>query len=191
MGEQNTPRSSATTDAMVITFELIADEAEGDPALINAVGRDTVTSIQRDGSIVRPVYTGQRGGPFIVEIIHAIEQAMVQLWTNRAAIEEGLKDISTLVTIFNAVLPLIKHLRHAHEHQVGKDESQAHPVKIAVEIDGAPLTVEASDVTEADATLALAQRFLTAHPKEAAHVTPKSRVKVQGRVPRKPHRRRK
>jgi hypothetical protein len=64
-------------------------------------------------------------------------------------------------------------------------------VKISIEIDGARLAVEATDLTRAATALTLAQQFHTAHPKEAAKVNPKSQVKVQGRVPRKPHRRRK
>jgi len=131
------------------------------------------------------------GGPFIVEVVQALEQAAVQVWSNRAAIEEGLNDLSALVTIFSAVLPIITRLCHAHEKQVGTDESLAHPVKISIEIDGARLAVEAVDLARATTALTLAQQFHTAHPKEAAKVNPKSQVKVQGRVPRKPHRRRK
>ena len=187
MDEQGTFPSSWTSDAMVITMELVADEEEGDPALITAIGRETATTLQRDGSTLRPIYTGQRGGPFIVEVVQAVEQ----VWSNRAAIEEGLNDLSALVTIFSAALPIIKRLCHAHKQQVGKDESLAHPVKISIEIDGALLVVEAADVAQAAAALILAQQFHSAHSKEATKVNPKSQVKVQGRVPRRPPRRRK
>ena len=191
MDEQGTLPSLWTSYVVVITLELVADEEEGDPALITAIGRETATTLQHDGSTLRPVYTGQRGGPFIVEVVQAVEQAAVQVWSNRAAIEEGLNDLSALVTIFSAALPIIKRLCHAHEQQVGKDESLAHPVKISIEIDGARLAVEAADLAQAAAALTLAQQFHTAHPKEAAKINPKSQVKVQARVPHKPRRRRK
>jgi len=64
MDEQGTLPSSWTSDAVVITLELMADEEEGNPALITAIGRETATTLQRDGSTLRPVYTGQRGGAF-------------------------------------------------------------------------------------------------------------------------------
>ncbi len=176
MDEQGTLPSLWTSYVVVITLELVADEEEVDPALITAIGRETATTLQHDGSTLRPVYTGQRGGPFIVEVVQAVEQAAVQVWSNRAAIEEGLNDLSALVTIFSAALPIIKRL---------------HPVKISIEIDGTRLAVEAADLAQAAAALTLAQQFHTAHPKEAAKINPKSQVKVQGRVPRKPRRRRK
>ena len=191
MNEQDTPLLGATKDTAVITLELVADEEEGDPALINAVGRDTVAALQREGFTLRPVYTGQRGGPFVVEVLQAIEQAAEQVWANRAAIEEGLASLASIVTIFSPIPALITWLRLAHEHQVGQDESRTHPVKITIEVEGAQLAVEAADEVQADAALALAHQFLTAHPTEATRVTPKSRVKMQGRIPRKPHRRRK
>lgn len=191
MDERGVPLPAATTDTSIITLELVGDEDEGDPELINAVGRDTVATLQREGFILRPVYTGQRGGPFVVEVLQAVEQAAVQLWANHTAIEEGLTDLASLVTIFGSVPAIITWLRLVHKQQVGKDESVAHPIKISVEVNGARLAVEASDETEADAALVLARQFLIAHPKEAAQVTPKSPVKVQGRVPRKQHRHRK
>ncbi len=190
MEEPGAPLSVAT-DVVPITLELVADEGEGDAALINAVGRDTAAELQQNGFTLRPIYTGQRGGPFIVEVLQAVEQVAGQVWANHAAIEEGFNDIAILVTIFTPVATIIKRLRHAHEQQVGKDESQTHPIKVTVDIDEAHLTVEAADTSQAEAALAMAWQLIIAHPTVAARVTHRSRMKVRGRVPRKPRRRRK
>src|SRR5260221_14338053 len=112
MDEQGTLPSLWTSYVVVITLELVADEEEVDPALITAIGRETATTLQHDGSTLRPVYTEQRGGPFIVEVVQPVEQAAVQVWSNRAAIGEGLNDLSALGTIFRAALPLTRHLCH-------------------------------------------------------------------------------
>src|SRR5579884_951034 len=91
-------------EELVMTLELVADEDEGDPALVNAVGRDTVAALQQEGDTVRPVYTGQKGG-FLVEVVTMVTQLATIAWDNRAVAGEVIADLSGLVTIFAAVLP--------------------------------------------------------------------------------------
>lgn len=193
MSQQETPLSPTTEGKLAIILELVAsNDAEADPALISAIGRETVVSLQQDGYTWRPVYTGQRGGPFLVEVIHTLGETAASVWANRAGIEEALNDSSALVTIFGGVLAVIKRLSHSCEQKAGTDESQSHPpVKIEVEIDGAQISVEAPDVTQADAALTLARRFIAAHPREATQVNSKSKVKVQGHISPRLRRRRK
>ncbi len=167
---------------LVISLELVADENEGDVALMNAVGHDTVAALQLEGYTVRPLYTGQKGG-FLVEIVTVISQVATAVWDNRAVAEEIITDLSSLVTIFGTVLPALKHMIHAHKQQVGKEESTARPMKITVEIDGVPMIIETSDIALADAALQLALKYRSAHPVTANQVTTKSKVKVQGHVP--------
>jgi hypothetical protein len=190
---QQPSHSSDTTEPLVITLELVPDEEEGDqdPAFVSALGRATTEVLQSDGYTLRPVYTGQRGGPFLVEVVTTISQVATQVWDNRATIEEVINDTGALITIFSFVIPIIRRLFHTHEQQIGKDESQAHPITIIVEVDGARIAVAAPDVTQADAALAAAQRFATAHPRVASQVTPKSKVIMQGRIPQRHRRRRK
>jgi hypothetical protein len=191
--DQHVPSDRAHTpeapEELVMTLELVADEGEGDPALVNAVGRDTVAALQREGDTVRPVYTGQKGG-FLVDVVMTVTQLATIAWDNRAVAGEVIADLSGLVTIFAAVLPKLKQMLHAHEQRVGKEESTSNPMKIVIEIDGVPFNIEPSDVMQDDAAHKLTLQFSSAHPAVAPQVTTKSKVKVQGRVPTRKRRRR-
>jgi len=184
--DQHTTSDAAHTpeapEELVMTLELVADEGESDPALVNAVGRDTVKALQQEGETVRPIYTGQKGG-FLVEVVTTVTQLAVAGWDHRAVAEEVIADLSGLVTILAAVLPKLKQLLHAHEQRVGKEESTSNPMKIVLEIDGVPLSIEPSDVIQDDAARKLTLQFRSAHPTVAPQVTTKSKVRVQGRVP--------
>jgi hypothetical protein len=175
-------------EELVMTLELVADESEGDPALVNAVGRDTVAALQQEGDSVRPVYTGQKGG-FLVEVVMTVTQLATIAWDNRAVAGEVIADLSGLVTIFAAVLPKLKQMLHAHEQRMGKEESVNNPMKIVIEIDGVPFNIEPSVVKQDDAASKLTLQFHSAHPLVAPQVTTKSKVKVQGRVPMRKRRR--
>lgn len=54
----DTAHNPETPQELAMTFELVADESDGDPALVNTVGRDTAAALQQEGYTVRPVYTG-------------------------------------------------------------------------------------------------------------------------------------
>jgi hypothetical protein len=193
MNQQASHPSSETAESLVITLELVPDKEEDDqdPAFLSALGRDTAKILQRDGYILHSVYTGQRGGPFLVEVVTTASQVATQVWDNRAIIEEVINDSAALITIFSFVVPIIKRLFHIHERHVGKDESQAHPITIVVEVDRARIAVAAADVTQADAALAAARRFATNYPQTASQATTSSKVTMQGRIPHRPRRRRK
>jgi hypothetical protein len=178
-----------TPEEVVITFELVADEQDLDPAFVNAVGLDTIDALQQEGYTVHPVYTGQKGG-ILVEIVTTTVQLATMAWQNRAGAGEAIADISGLATIFTAVVPTLQKLFYAHEQHASKEESASNPLKITLEIDGASLKVEATDAAQAEAVLKLAQQFRIAHPTVASQVTTKSKVKVQGQVSARKRRRR-
>ena len=191
MTQKKTSPSTANSDTPGIILELLPETEETNPALVNATGRALVNSLQRDGYTLRPVYTAQRGGLFLVEVVNAITQAATFVWANRTSFEEALNDTGALVTIMSGAVPLIKRMVHAHEVQVGKDEEALRPIKISLMIDGAQIEVEAKDIAQAGAALALAQRFSAAHPHAAKQVSARSKTKVQGRIRPQPRRRRK
>jgi len=175
------------SEELVMTLELVADE--GDPALVNAVGRDTVAALQQEGDTVRPVYTGQKGG-FLVDVVTTVTQLAAAGWDHRAVAEEVIATLSGLATIFDVVLPKLKQMLHAHEQRVGKEEGTSNPIKFVIEIDGASLSIKPADVMQDDAASKLTLQFSSAHPAVAPQVTTKSKVKVQGRVPTRKRRRR-
>jgi len=193
MNQRESPAPLDPMESLAITLELVHDAGEGDqdPALVSAIGSDTVETLQRNGYALHPIYTGQRGGSFLVEVITAISQVASQVWANKAVIEEVVNDTAALTTVFSAVIPIARSIFHIHEQRVGKDESQAQPLTIVIEVDGARISLAASDLTQADAALTVAQHFVAAHPQVASQVTTRSKVSMQGRIPRRPRRRRK
>src|SRR5690348_15268574 len=90
-------------EKLVMTLELVADD-DGDPALVNDVGRDTATTLQSDGYTVQPVYIGQKGG-VIVEITTTVIQLATMVWNNHATAAEVIADVSGLVTVFGTIVP--------------------------------------------------------------------------------------
>ncbi len=167
-----------------IILEVVPEDLEySDPALVDAVGRDTTDALSKDGFAIEPVYTGQRGG-FLVDVFVPF---LTAAWTNKDII---LADASALVTLTTPVFTLIRHLYEAHENRVGKEAFQRATIKITVEISGASISIEAPDLETADGATKLAQRFQTQHPTVASQVTSQSKVKVKGSVPKRPARKR-
>jgi len=180
---RNAPDTPESSEELVITFELVSDENEGDPALVLALGKDTVAALQQAHYILRRDYTGSKGG-FLVQFVAPAAQFV---WEYH---EEIIADLSGLITIFEGVIPILQKLLHMHEQRVGQEESATGPIKIALEIAGTPVRIEAPDITQAEAALKLAQKFHSTHP--GIQVTIKSDVKIRGQVPartRRPRRR--
>ena len=64
----DTQAESDNSNHFKITLEVIPDDPhDADPALVDAVGRDTVDALRNDGYTIEPVYTGTRGqyGPAV------------------------------------------------------------------------------------------------------------------------------
>lgn len=174
-----------SAQAIKLTLEVVPENhRDADPALVDAIGRDTADRLRNSGYTVVPVYTGRRGGNFLVEIVAPV---LIAVWANKDVI---LADSSALVTIFTPVVLIAQHLFDAYKQQMGKDAEQQSRIKITIEIDGAPISVEAPDLATADAALKLAHRYQAQHPAVAAKVTPQSMVKVAGSIPKEQPRRR-
>ena len=181
----NSAQAHEPSQVLNISFELAAEESENDHALINMIGQETVTALQQEGyTACPPIYTGQKGiESFLVDFVITIQQITTTIWTNHAAIAEGVADLSGLVTIFGGILPMLKHMQHAHKKHFGNKESVAPPIKMTVEVDGALLVIEASEIAQADAALKLALKHFSMHPAVATQATTKSKLKVRGQVP--------
>src|SRR5258708_25065331 len=116
MNQRESPTPPDPMGSLAITLELVQDEREGDqdPALLSAIGRDTVEALHRNGYTLYPIYTGQRGGPFLVEVITTISQTASQVCANKATIEEVVNVTANLTTIFSAVIPVARSIFHIH-----------------------------------------------------------------------------
>lgn len=169
---------------LVITLELIAEGDGDDSALINTVRYETLAALQREGYKTFPAaYSEEKGAGLLVEFVTTVQQIAATVWNDHAVITEGIADISGLVTIFAGISSVLKRVRQAHEKCVGKEESTARPMKVAVEIDGKLLALEVSDIAQADAALRLAMKYRSEYPDSSTQVTTKRKVKIQGRVP--------
>ena len=187
MAEENNQEQSRP-----IILEIVAEDAQNaDPVAIGEVGREILDEVKQDGVRVEPVYTGQRGGlELLFELFNAAQTTGQVLWADIYAQRDTIGIISSLVTIFGAVSPVVKKVFQAREKHEAKQAmiaatppAQEHPVKISIVIDGAPVTVEATNFQDAEALLKLAKKFHAAHPH--VNVTPQSQVKIQAMVPKK------
>ncbi|MGH2508660.1 MAG: hypothetical protein ACRDHZ_14845 [Ktedonobacteraceae bacterium] len=184
-GNEQVAQTPESSQELIITLELITPENEFDPALLNVVGHAAVVDLQQEGYTVLPsAYTGEKGGgSFLVELVTSVQNISMAAWNHRAALEEGVTDLSGLVTVFGGIVAVLKRTQKAHEKQVGKEESTVRPIKITATIAGAPLMIEAPDLTQADAALQLALKYQAVHPAKAAQMTPQSQAKVRVQVP--------
>lgn len=168
---------SSQSQEIRLTLEVVPENPkDADAALVNAVGGDTAEALRTEGATITPIYTGQRGGEFLVNVVWP---TLTTLWAGKEVI---LADMSALVTIFTPVVLIAKHLHEAHE----KDSAHQASLTLKTEIDGASISIEASDLETAETALTLAQRFQAQHPAVAANVTRKSHVKVTGNVSKRP-----
>ena len=109
---------SPSTQQITFTLEVASDDlSDADPALVDAVGRDTADTLRSDGYVVKSVYTGQRGG-FLVDVIIALTPIATEAWANKDII---LADTSAMVTILITAVPFARYLRRAFAKCVGKD----------------------------------------------------------------------
>ncbi len=75
------------------------------------------------------------------------------------------------------------HISVLGQEQEKRKEGTAGPIRLTVEIDGLPLTIEASDLAGTDEALKLAMKYRSAYRSKAAVATTRSNVKVQARLP--------
>ena len=185
-------QASHDAQQLTITLELLSEGIyEADLALVAAIGRATIDELKEgDKYTVRPVHTGERGGDFLVQVLTFLEAIPVDVWTHKALIERVMADAGVLVGICTGIVPLIRRVFQAHEQQTDKKRIVLQPIKMTLEIDGHQVTVEAEDVEGADAGLKAAVRFYEQHPDAAKKVTPRSSVKVKGKIPAQPQRKR-
>jgi hypothetical protein len=180
-------QDSATSQPIKLTLEVVSeDPLNSDPALVDAIGRDTADSLRSEGYTVQPVYTGTRGGPF-VEVITFLTQTASIAWANKEAL---IADVSGLVTIIGAAAAVINKARQAYEKRVGKDTAGQYPITLTLEIDSMSIPFAVSDVESAEDIVKMAQRLRASHPTIARSDPSQSKAGVKASVPKQPQRKR-
>jgi hypothetical protein len=180
-------QNTATSQPITLTLEVVPeDPLDSDPALVDAVGRDTADALRSEGYTVQPVYTGTRGGT-LVEIIAFLSQALAAAWANKEAL---IADVSGLVAILTAVAAVVTKARQAYEKRVGKDTAQQYPISFTLDINGTSIPFSVSDVGSAEDILKMAQRLRASHPSLTGTDPSRSKAGVKASVPKQPQRKR-
>ncbi len=184
--------TSTTPQQIKFDIEIIPENAhEADPALLSAVGRDTIDALRRDGYIVEQpeVYTGEKGvGEILFQVIVWLENIPTEVWMHRDVADL----LSALCSIFGTIIPAAKHLLASYQHRTSRNYEHVSPIKISVEIDGAAISVEAPDLEQAETAMKLAQHFYDKHPTITQKVVHQNQVnvKLKANIPRNPPRKR-
>jgi hypothetical protein len=181
-------QDSAALQPIKLTLEVVPEDPQNsDPALIDAVGRDTANALRGEGYTVQPVYTGTRGGPF-VEIIAFLSQALTAAWANKEIL---IADVSGLVSVLTAAATIVSKARQAYERRVGKDTPQQYPISFTLDINGTSVPFSVSDAASAEEILQMAQRLQASHPALKGTDPSRSKVGVKASIPKQPqHKRR-
>ncbi len=155
-------------------LEVVPEDAHNtDPAGIGELSRDITQHLRSRGYSIEPVYTKERGGS-LFEILLQLGQTT---WDNR----------EFLLQLLTAATPLIQALLSKSEEESGQERSQAQVVKITLEVDGAPVTIESNDL---DDVAKMVDKLRATHPQVAASMTPESSVKIKASARTRPSRRR-
>jgi hypothetical protein len=167
------------------TLEVLpADANDADPALVSAVGSDVASIYREHGASVEPIYTGQRGGEFLIQITTLLTTA----WANKEII---LSDVSALVTILTPLVLAARYLWNAYERRVGKDTAQQHPITLSIEMSGITMKVEATDRKDAVAVATdLAHHLQARYAAGDAPTLSPATTKIRASVPKRPIRKR-
>ncbi len=180
-------QDSAISQPITLTLEVVPEDPQNsDPALVDAIGRDTADALRSEGYTVQPVYTGTRGAP-LVEIIVFLSQALAAAWANKEIL---IADVSGLVTILTAAAAVVEKARQAYEKRVGKDTAQQYPISFTLDINGMSVPFTVSNVASAEDILQMAQRLQASHPSLARTNPSRSKAEVKASVPKQPQRKR-
>ena len=180
-------QGSATSQPITLTLEVVSeDPLNSDPALVDAVWRDTADALRSEGYTVQTIYTGTKGAP-LVEIMAFLSQALAAAWANKEAL---IADVSGLVTIIDGATNLIKKARQAYEKRVGKDTAQQYPISFTLDINGMSVPFAVSDIGSAEDILQMAQRLQAKHPSLTGADPSRGKAGVKASVPKQPQRKR-
>jgi hypothetical protein len=180
-------QDSATSQPVTLTLKVVPeDPLNSDPALVDAVGRDTADVLRSEGYTVQPANTGTRGGP-LFEIYVFLSQTLAAAWANKEAL---IADVSGLVTILGAAVTVVTKARQAYEKRVGKDAAQQYPISFTLDINGTSVPFAVSDVECAEEIIKMAHRLQEIHPSLIGIDASRSKAGVKASVPNQPQRKR-
>lgn len=169
----NDQQLSHTAKSSLIQLEVIPeDEGETDIADIDEVSRSLFEQLTNSGFTVTPTLTGRKGGGPIFDILVQIPQFL-----------QDNKD--WLLAMLNALPPVLQCLLIARDMRSEKEKTKRTPLKITLQVDDKVLTIEASDVNDAEKLLKQLQPI---HHEGTKMINSQSHVKIGVSVPKKKRR---
>ncbi len=100
--------------------------------------------------------------------------SVIQLQPGDASIVYGLLIILTVATLAVGVLQILPRLSALRK---AKSSQLLYPIKITLELDGTPITIETPDLERAEEIMKLAQRLHANHSSIAVEKTPQRAIK--------------
>ena len=170
---------------MTFLLEILpADLDDADPALISTLGRDMTAFFREQGDTVEPVYTGKRGGEFLVQI----GTFLTTTWVHKELI---LSDLSALMSTLTPLVLAVRHLQHIYEQRLGKDHAQQNPLVITIEVNGVAVKVEAANSQDVQTLAAELIRQLQMQPATGDTLAQShTHMKIRAHAPKRPVRKR-
>jgi hypothetical protein len=164
---------SDTSQSMLIQLEVMPeDEQESDIADVGEVGRSLFEQLTNSGFTVAPTTTGRKGGGPLFDILVQIPQL---LYDNK----------DWLLAMLNALPPVLQTLLIARDMRADKERTKRAPLKITLQVDDKVMTIEASDVKDAEKLL---KQLQSIHPEGTKIINAQSQVKIGVSVPKKKRR---
>ena len=155
----NNQQGSFPVQNATIQLEVVPeDEQQVDIADIDEVGRDLFEQLRSKGYVVTPTVTGRKGGGPIFDILLQMPQFL-----------HDNKD-----WLLASIPPVLECLLILRDKRAEREKAKRTPLKITLEVDGKPLTIETSDLN--DAVKLVAQLQMT-HSQSA--------MKIKVHVPKK------
>lgn len=183
--------TNENTTPLHIQLEILTvNSDETELALASAVRRDCIDELRNTGYSVHSLSTGQRSSDIAIQIITTLTDIATNAWAHKEVFERVLTDAVGLVTVCTSVAPVAKTVVGIFKKRTAKTSELQEPLKITIEIDGKPVTVEAANLEQAEAGLKLAQQFHSTHPTVAQQVTAQSNVKIKAHLPQAQRRKR-
>lgn len=176
-----------------VRVEILSEEPELiesiDVALVGEVRTAVFRQLEQDGFALWLEETHQKGGDVVFLVGMEITRLTQMAWNHHHEIAEAIGDLGTLYLLLEKVIHIARRINQAfHKHARPADEMNC---TITVQVDGVSLTLENAHLEQPDAALQLAQRFAQLAPDVAKKVNTRSRVHVQGKVPKHQQRKRK
>jgi hypothetical protein len=180
-------QESSTSQPISLTLEIVPEDPQNsDPALVDAIGRNTADTLRSEGYAVQSAYTGTRGSP-LIEIIAFLSQTLATAWANKEIL---IADVSGLVAILTAAATVVSKARQAYEKPVGRDTAHKYPISFTLDINGRLVPFVVSDAASAEEILQMAQRLQASHPVLKGIDPSLSKAGVKAIVPKQPQRKR-